>query len=170
MRNTYIIIVMALFSGSVFGQSTPIDKLFDKYSEQEGFTSVYISEYMFKMIAKLDESNTDEAMNAMKGIKSIRILTADSVANIHLNFYKELSSAMDFKKFEELMVIKEKGQDTKMLIREEQGKIAEFLMVGGGKNNFIISILGNINLETISGLSSALDVEGMEALEKLDEK
>jgi hypothetical protein len=76
-------------------------------------------------------------------------------------------------KYEELMVIKESGQDLKFLIREENNKIVELLLVGGGKDagdNVLISIRGDIDMKNISKISKAFNVEGLDNLEKMDEK
>ena len=38
-------------------QTNPIDEMFNKYSEKEGFTVVTISGKMFSMLASLDSEN-----------------------------------------------------------------------------------------------------------------
>lgn len=48
--------------------------------------------------------------------------------------------------------------------------ITEFLMIGGGKDNVLICITGNIDLKSISKLSKAMDIEGMENIEKVEKK
>jgi hypothetical protein len=71
--------------------------------------------------------------------------------------------------YQELMVIKEKGQDFKFLIREKDGIISELLMVAGGNsNNALISIRGNIDLNTISKLSRSMNIDGLDALQKIE--
>jgi hypothetical protein len=69
-----------------------------------------------------------------------------------------------------MMSIKEKNKDVKMLIREEKGKILEFLMIGGGESNFVICIQGNIDLASIKKLSKSMDIEGLENADKINEK
>ena len=74
-------------------------------------------------------------------------------------------------KYEELMVVKKKGQDVKFYILKEGKKISELLMiVGGDEDNALISIQGDIDLKTISKLSKTMNIDGMENLEEIDEE
>jgi hypothetical protein len=43
-------------------------------------------------------------------------------------------------------------------------------MIGGGSDNVLICITGNIDLKSISKLSKAMDIEGMENIDKVDKK
>ena len=75
-------------------------------------------------------------------------------------------------KYNELMVVKDKDSDVVFLSREEKGVIVELLLIAGGadeSDNVLISIQGEIDLETISKLSKTLNIEGMESLEEIDE-
>lgn len=139
------------------GQESAVDKLFDKYAYEDGFTTVYISEYMLGMFksAKTDNS-ADEAMG---GLKSIRILTLEDKALYKdLDFYKEVMAELPIKEYNELMVVMEKDQKIRMLAKEKNNRIQEFLMVGGGDDNFIISILGDIDMKTLSEISDEMDL------------
>ena len=72
-------------------------------------------------------------------------------------------------KYEELMVVKKKGQDVKFYVLKNGQKISELLMiVGGVDDNALISIQGDIDLKTISKLSKTMKIEGMENLEEID--
>jgi len=48
--------------------------------------------------------------------------------------------------------------------------ITEFLMISGGKENVLICITGNIDPKSISKLSRAMDIKGMENIEKVEKK
>jgi len=65
------------------------------------------------------------------------------------------------------MSVKEKDQVFKMLIRKTGNMITKFLMIGGGKDNVLICITGNIDLKSISKLSKAMDIEGIKNIEKV---
>jgi len=66
------------------------------------------------------------------------------------------------------MVIKEKDQDVKFLVREDKGKVVELLMLIGGKDESVmICIQGIIDMKSISQLAKGLNIEGMENLEKI---
>ena len=170
---TWLMIMGALiFSAPLFAQNDPVDRLFDKYGEKEGFTTVYISPKMFSLFQQVDPEDKD-LQTLMGGLKSIRILASDDSTdqNTDINFYKEVMKDLPQDKYEELMVVKDSGQDLKFLIREENGKVVELLLVGGGNgDNVLISIRGNIDMKNISKIGKAMNVEGLDNLEKLDEK
>jgi hypothetical protein len=171
MRRIFILTVVLLLSPIISAQTNPIDEIFEKYSEKEGFTSIYISGKMLGMLGGMEakSGNTD---NLMLRLKSIRILTEDdSLSKTNVNFFTELSKKLDLSVYEELMVVRE-GQDvTKFLVRQNGDRISELLMISGGTNgNSLISIRGDMDLKEISQLSKTIGVEQLEQLEEIDKK
>jgi hypothetical protein len=167
-----LFITMALcLVSQIQAQTNPIDEMFDKYAEKEGFTTVYISSKMFSLFAGKDNKNGD-ADNIISKLKSIRILTVeDSTLNNNLNFYKELSKKLDLSVYEELMVVKEGSDVTKFLIRQKGDVISELLVVTGGPgDNTLISIKGDLDMKTISDLSKSSGIEELKSLENIDKK
>ncbi len=167
--NAFILIMISL---SAFSQRNPVDKLFEKYGGKDGFTTVLISSKMFSMFSDM-EAGDDDINKMIKNIESIKILSTDdeSLLNPGINFYKEIMNELSFDEYEELMVVKEKDQDIKFLVKEKEDIIVELLLVIGGKgNNALISIRGIIDLKSISKLSKSMNIEGLEKLEKIDEK
>jgi hypothetical protein len=153
-------------------QKDAVDALFNKYAGKDGFTTVIISSKMFSLFRDM-EVEDDEFNKMMSGLESIRILATDeTMEDKSINFYDEVMKDLNESDYEELMVVKEKDQDVIFLIKERNGRIAELLLVAGGKggDNALISIRGDIDLKTISKLARSMDIEGMEQLEKLDEK
>jgi hypothetical protein len=165
MLSFFVFIPMMLFA-----QQSPVDKLFDKYSGREGYTSVFISKHLFSLFAQIDmeDKEFEELLGKLTGIK---ILSAEGTAQSGVNFYNEILKELPLREYTELMVVKEKGQDFKFLIREKNGKILELLMISGGiNNNALISIQGDINMKNISNLSKSMNIQGFENLEKIDKK
>ncbi|MFZ5939972.1 MAG: DUF4252 domain-containing protein [Bacteroidota bacterium] len=166
-----IILPVLLFSlCSAFAQqSTPVDKIFDKYSGKEGITTVYISSMMFNLMNNLEVNDPEyqDFKKATQGIKSMRILSQDQVKPGEKGFARELLDILPKDQYQQLMVVKEEGQDVLFLAREEKGVVVEFLLLVSGKDeNALIDIQGVIDLESIASLSKGM---GMEELEKLDE-
>ena len=167
--NAFILIMISL---SAFSQRNPVDKLFEKYGGKDGFTTVFISSKMFSMFSDM-EAGDDDINKMIKNIESIKILTTDdeSLLDPGINFYKEIMNELSLDEYEELMVVKEKDQDIKFLVKEKEDIIVELLLVIGGKgNNSLISIRGIIDLKSISKLSKSMNIEGLERLEEIDEK
>jgi len=152
-------------------QTNPVDEMFNKYSEKQGFTVVSISSKMFSLFANKDPENKD-ADNVINKLKSIKILSVeDSLMNKNLNFYSELSKKLDLSVYEELMVIKEGPDITKFLIKQNGNIISELLVVKGGPGgNSLISIKGELNLKNISDMSKSLDMQELKSLDKIQKK
>ena len=152
-------------------QTNAIDEMFDKYSEKEGFTLVSISSKMLSLFAGKDAKSKDGS-DIVRRLKSIRILSVeDSLLNMNLNFYKELSKKLNFSVYEELMVVKEGSETTKFLIRQTGDIITELLVISGGPgDNTIISIKGDLDLKSISDLSRNTGIEELKSLDNIDKK
>lgn len=168
MRKVILILFVFLFPVMLIAQKSPVDELFDKYSGQEGFTSVYITSYMFSMFSNL-ETDDPEFDKLIKNLKGIKILATDDNYSGNANFYNEIIAKLPMEQYKELMVIKEKDQDVKFLVNEKDGKIIELLLIAGGKSdNALISIQGDIDLKNISKLSKSMNISGLEHLEEID--
>jgi len=152
-------------------QSNPIDDMFNKYSEKDGFTVVTISGRMFSMFSDM-EKDKKEADNVIFKIKSIKILSVeDSLLNKNLNFYNELANRLDLSVYEELMVVKGGHDITKFLIRQKGSIITDLIVLTGGPGgNSLISIKGDFSLKDISDLSKNVGIQELEGLEKIDSK
>lgn len=171
MKKLFLSLAVILLTLILKGQTGPIEDMFNKYSEREGFTIVSISSKMFSMFAGQDTMDK-EAGDIINRLKSIRILTVeDSLLNKNLNFYSELSKKLDMSDYEELMVVKEGPDITKFLIRQKGDVISELLVVTGGPGgNSLISIKGDLNLKSISELSKNVDMKELKSLDELEKK
>ena len=161
--------VAIIFALTVFGQKSAVDKVFDKYSGKDGYTTVYISSFMFKMLSQLDVDDPEynEFKKATSGINSIKILTQDG-SNSEA-FGKELLEMLPRDEYQEMMVVKDQEEEVLFLAKEEGGKISEFLLiVSGGGEDALIAITGDIDLESISSIASGMDIPGLENLEDLE--
>jgi hypothetical protein len=152
-------------------QTGPIEDMFNKYSEKEGFTVVSISSKMLGMFTS-QESKDKDAGDIINRLKSIKILSVeDSLLNKNINFYKELSSKLNMSDYEELMVVKEGPDVTKFLILQKGDVISELLVITGGPGgNSLISIKGDLNLKSISELSKDVGIQELKSLDELEKK
>lgn len=168
MKRFLIALFMLVLSSILMGQNSPVDKLFEKYSGKEGYTSVYISEYMFSLFSSMDTE--DKALNnALSGLSSIKILTTENTKQ-GINFYNEIMKELSKNDYKELMVVKEKSEHFTFLVKDVQGKIVELLLIAGGDSNVLISIQGkNIDLKQIAKISQSIKIEGLDALDKINE-
>jgi hypothetical protein len=175
MKTIAFLTTLLMFAMGSLAQSA-MDKVFDKYSEQDGFTTVYISKYMFDMFRNndADPKTQDDFAKVMNKLTSIRILTTDedSLTPVKVDLYKEIMKLLPTNVYKEIMVVKDKDSNVRFYAREANNKVAELLLVIGGKEgkgSAIISIQGEIDMKNISKLGSAMNVEGMENLKKIKE-
>jgi len=176
MKKLLIFIVLFVIPSLIRAQNEPVDALFDKYSGRDGFTTVYITKYMFDMFRSKDvgdKKEADDINNVLGKLNSIKILAVEdsSVLGKGVNFYNEIMKDLPREQYKELMVVKDKESNVVFLAREEKGVIVDLLLIAGGKDagdNVLISIQGQINLEDISKLSKTMNIEGMENLEELN--
>ncbi|MCX6252012.1 MAG: DUF4252 domain-containing protein [Bacteroidetes bacterium] len=169
-----IALAFILFPMALNAQS-PMDKLFDKFAGQEGYTSVNISKDMFQMFANMADPK-DTSMREMKkmmdNLTGMKVLTCkvDSVNPAKsIAFYKEASQTFPGSAYGTLMTINEDGQDIKFLYRPVGGeKINEFVMLAKGKHEVAaMSLTGVIDLTSVSKLSKVMNLHGMEGLQRM---
>ena len=171
MKKSFLFVAALFLMVLSRAQTSPVDEIFNKYSEKEGFTVVTISSRMFSMFANQDAENKD-ADNIMRQLKSIKILSVgDSLLNKTLNFYTELNNKQFLEAYEELLVVKEGPDITKFLIKESGDLISELLVITGGPGgNSIISIKGDINLKNLSDLSKNIGIQELKGLDNINKK
>jgi hypothetical protein len=166
-------IMMVCCLGAALNGQTVADKIFDKYSGMDGFTTVYITKYMFDLFRSAENGNAqnDDMAKVLGNLTGIKILAADDdpATPIPVNLYQEVMKQLPVDQYKELMVIKEKDQNVKFLVREEKGRVVELLMLVGGKDESVmICIQGIIDMKNISKLAEGMNIEGMENLEKIE--
>ena len=168
-----LMLALVIFPVMLSAQSSSIDKLFEKYSGQDGFTSINISKSMFAFFAKL-EGVEDDDFNRMQevidNLDGLKILSCDSKNSKRLEeFRSALNSMLKNNKFEELMVMKENGNEVKFMTRNVGKNIVELLLISSEEEDVaVISFFGIIDLQAISRLSKTVKINGMEKLQGLD--
>jgi hypothetical protein len=162
MKRILIALVMLIPLFGIAQDNSPIDKLFNKYANKDGFSTVNISGKLLNFASQSDGSDSKEA--AMLGkISGIRILTVENKdLNKNLNFYKELEADGFFKNniYESLMEVTDKNEIVRFYGRNgEKGKLSELLLVIGGEENTLISIRGLIDPNDIAKITGSLNID-----------
>ena len=173
MKKIILGIVAITFSIATMAQTNAVDRLFDKYADKDGYTSVLVTKYMFQLFEKVASDKDDKDFKEItRKLTGIKILTIDSAVNVKRghSFYKEIISSLPASEYKDLMVIKEKGQEVKFMIREDNGRISELLMVAGGDDAVLIALQGDIDLKQVSKLSKSMNIKGFERLDKVHDK
>ena len=160
----YAVILLALLIPMMsMGQKSPVDKLFEKYANKDGLTTVNISGALLGFASKIDSASPES--DFLSGLKGIRILSVDNEAlNKSLDFYKELEADGFFKNhdYEVLMEVTDKSEVVRFYGRSAgSGKFSELLLVVGGDSNALISIRGLIDPNNIGKITGALNMDVM---------
>lgn len=157
-----VFILAVVLPLAVLAQKTPVDKLFEKYANQKGFTTVNISGKLLGFASQI-ETGDQATTDMLSGLKGIRVLTVeDDELNKKLDFYSELEQSGFFKNndFEVLMEVTESNEVVRFLAKDAgNGKISDLLLVVGGDENTLISINGIIDPQSIGKITKAMNID-----------
>ncbi|MCO6357323.1 DUF4252 domain-containing protein [Roseivirga pacifica] len=174
MKKVVLTVMLAMFATVVNAQDNAISKYFEKYVDDPSFMHVNFSGKMFQMISQLEMDNPEEQKmveESLGKIKRVQVLGKDSDVDGR-KMYSEALSMIKGKGFDELMSVREEDKDIRFYIKEKNNKIDELFMVMGGDNEFgMLSIVGDgIDLNMLYKLSKKIGMDGFEELEFLDDK
>jgi hypothetical protein len=170
-----IAIVVFLLPAMLQAQTT-IDKLYEKYAGQKGFTSINISPEMFKMLAALDTDNDsaelDNEEQMLSKLSGLKMLIYEPGDGPKVDFANEVKSTIKMKDYSELMSVDSEDETVKFLVKKApNNRFSEMLMIVlSSDETLVMSMTGNLDMATISSISKSLDIQGMDKLDELDKK
>jgi hypothetical protein len=153
-------------------QNSEVSKLFDKYSGEDGFTSVDVNAGLFELFAEIDSDDPEfeDFQNALKGLESLRLLAytiEEGKGNVDemKKFYSDIKSSVPFNEFKELMIIKDKDSNVNFYAKSEKQIVKEMVMIVEGPDEVVLlSLYGNLDLNYIGKLGSTMNMSGMKYL------
>lgn len=164
------IILLAILPMLGMAQESQLNALFNKYSGQDGYTSVYITSYMFDLFSKIADEEDSDFENVTKGLDAIKIITVSN-SNLAEDFYKEIDKALPPSIYKDFMIVNDGGQEITFKVREEGSKITEFVLIVKDKHEPVLLFLqGDIDLAKMAKMSKSMDIKGFEHLDKVDDK
>jgi len=153
MKKLLFIIALTVIGSIVYGQKA-IDALFDKYAGRNGFVTITIDGNLLKLISCLDDDDDDKDNSLPADVTKIRILVQED-DNLEVeNFYDMVMKDLKLDQYEEFMRVKESDQDLRMLVRAEGRTFKEFLLIGGGDDNLVIQVKGNMTFSEAKKFSN----------------
>lgn len=155
--------LLGLLSLNINAQDDFIKTFFEKHSENENFTSIYVAPKLFSLFKdmdlNLDDAEAEKVMTLAEDFNSLRILVAeDADENLHEEFNAKFSKA----NYEVLIRINDKGtSNIDFLIKETENMITDLLMlVSGTDSDFVmINFTGNISLDKLNQLMDDVDFQ-----------
>jgi len=167
-----LIIVAVFFSSAAFAQSqlNDVHKLFDKYQDVDGITSVKVGKPMFSLLNKLNIEDQDlQKLKPLLGkVNSIDILVSggseflDSLVNIKPGLIKqgpnpvalqnEINLAVKKLNYEELVTINSSGRKIKLMTVNSSGNILHNLLLSitGSDQNVLMLLDGEIPMDQLN--------------------
>jgi hypothetical protein len=169
IRSWAIILSLLLVGKAGFAQDDAIGKFFGRYLDDDRFTVVSISPKMFRLMSKIDwDTASPEIKQTVAKLQSLRIL---STSVTPMTFYKEALARIDRTVYEELITVRDSKDNVHFLVREKDNRVQELVMVAVSDDGFtLLSFVGDIDLHSLSKLSSDMGIKGMENLKNAKRK
>lgn len=167
MKRLTIIIILAIMAIQVQAQRAPIRSFYQKYKGMENVENIQLSGWVLKLAATF--SDEEEAGKMVRHISKLRVLTMEEDNLVSKSEFKQLLKQVRQDKFEDLMHIREGGEDVQILIREDKDRITDVLLLVYGPDSFtLLSLEGALRLKDLKDLQ--IDVEGGDHFKRVPEK
>lgn len=154
MKKIFAIAVAMLLATSTFAQNGR--SIYNKYSESENVSAVYISPAMFKMIGKLPEMEIgNEDMDLTPIIQSLTGLYLIDSENGQINesIKNDVETLVKNGKYELMMEVKDDGEIVKIYTTSKGDMVSSLVMLVYEKNEcMFICIDGQMSQEMLNEL------------------
>lgn len=154
-----MITVLSLIGISSFAQSGK--SIYNKYSEAEGVSAVYISPAMFRLMGKLpDMSFSDKDIDLSKVVKSLDgfYLLDSENESINRELAADVRKFIQGNEYELMMEVKDDGEVVKMFTIGKGDDITGFVMLADEKDECtFICMDGHMSREMLESIISKID-------------
>jgi len=169
MKKIIAAIAVILFPMMLYAQSSPLEKLFNKYNGREGYTTVSINQGMFDLFSSIANDKDDKDFKDITSkLTAFRILTCE--AKVCDDLYKEACTYFTAPEYQDLMTVNDGDESVRFLVHKHGDRISELVMAVGGKEPCIMWLQGDIDLKQISKLSKSMNIGGIDKLGDLSAK
>lgn len=151
MKTKFITTIVLCFVLTSVCYAQNNNQLFDKYTDTEGVTSVYISKAMFRMMPTMENIGLN-LMNMKGKMESLYVLSTMKKELI-TQMRKEFSQLIQ-KDHEELMRVRDGKTRTTFYGNMKGDIVKDLLMLSETEEQFtVIQLLGNFTLQDIQEIS-----------------
>ena len=158
MKKIITIALMLLLAVGAFAQEGK--RLYNKYSDQEGVSAVYISPAMFKLIGQLPDINIETAdgkkMDMAPLIRSFSgfyMLNFENKSALSAELYKEVTAMVGKGNFELLMEVKDSGSTIRMYTLGDENVVSSFVcIINEDDQTMFFSLEGTMNRSDLEKL------------------
>jgi len=157
MKKIVLIIAIFFLAIEAFGQSAR--DMYNRYSDEEGVTAVYISPAMFRMIGKLPDMNMEAADGGnvdlspiVRKLSGFYLLEVDN-GPVADKLYAEVKKLVQGKKYELLMEVKDDGELTRIYSIGGEKTVSAVVLTTKDEDSFtFMSLEGNMDREQLENI------------------
>ena len=151
---------MLLIAVGAFAQEGK--RLYNKYSDQEGVSAVYISPAMFKLMGQLPDINVETADGKkmdmaplVRSFSGFYMLSFEKKSAASAELYKEVTSLVNKGNFELLMEVKDDGSTIRMYTLGDEKVVSSFVcIINEEDETMFFSLEGSKNRSDLEKLIS----------------
>lgn len=151
---------MLLIAVGAFAQEGK--RLYNKYSDQEGVSAVYISPAMFKLMGQLPDINVETADGKkmdmaplVRSFSGFYMLNFEKKSAASAELYKEVTSMVNKGNFELLMEVKDDGSTIRMYTLGDEKVVSSFVcIINEEDETMFFSLEGSMNRSDLEKLIS----------------
>lgn len=160
---------------NVYGQGDKFDKLFEKYQEVEGVTSIKIAKPMFGMLSSLniDDAQLDQIKPLLAKINGLKVLITENPEKANspegkkvqgnlMQLSKDISSYLKTLKYNEIMSINNSGAKIKFLSSEAKDGILDDLLLSINSDsgeNILVMLDGKLSMDDVSKIINSSETK-----------
>ena len=153
---------MLLIAVGAFAQEGK--RLYNKYSDQEGVSAVYISPAMFKLMGQLPDINVETADGKkmdmaplVRSFSGFYMLSFEKKSAASAELYKEVTSMVNKGNFELLMEVKDDGSTIRMYTLGDEKVVNSFVcIVNQEDETMFFSLEGSMNRSDIEKMIAGM--------------
>jgi hypothetical protein len=169
MKKIIISVAALLLAGFTYAQKDLVSTVFEKYAGTEGITTVNVSGDMLKLFTQAEKDKSDADFTS--SLSEIRILATDKGCDkpVSIDFRSEIYDKLDKGLYKEMVSVKNTEEDVVIMMKESNGRIAEIIIIAGGKGeNALIQVKGDMLLNEMAEMAGKYQMKGFEQLKKLE--
>lgn len=162
MKKTITIALMLFFAVGAYAQEGK--RLYNRYSDAEGVSAVYISPAMFRLMGQLPDINVETAdgqnmdlaplVRSFSGFYMLDV-SKDSAASAGL--YKEVTDMVNKGDYELLMEVKDSGSTIRMYTSGDEKIVSSFVcIISEEDETMFFSLEGSMNRSDLEKFVSSM--------------
>ena len=154
--------MMLLIAVGAFAQEGK--RLYNKYSDQDGVSAVYISPAMFKLIGQLPDINIESAdgrkmdmVPLVRSFSGFYMLSFEQKSSASEELYKEVTAMVNKGNFELLMEVKDDGSTVRMYTLGNDKVVNSFVCImNEDSQTTFFSLEGSIQRSDLEKMLSSM--------------